>query len=366
MKMHPDCYKIKDTRIELVLAGRMSLESFMMTAGPNDPFVLMGDTIYALSEEEFYSTRKLRSLFDLSEQAFKHVMDLADISFMSEEDQALVKKVRQELPTCPVCKYKRYKQAIQKLVDKYKLKVVYSEKNLIDEVKYPEVTGKIESTVTFLMDKPYVIPDMKRLPCMDCVEKHVAQAHILACESLMGYPEHRVLMCGHLAEAIDESPKEFPELRQTLQVCMSTTMKTGEPFLPIYSVLTLIRYVREQLQASDAIETRTENPTVVDTIDITPEIKQEVAAFSYDLRRYLLDYAERIRLSIFQYKTSRQETDRILFEGWLACMADCIVYGAPLFANMLRNRRLMFVADPALAFEAGYDFNDIIQLLKPE
>ena len=363
MKLHEECYKIKDMRIELVLTGRMSLEAFAMTIGPNDPFVLVSDTIYALSPDEFYSTRKLRSLFDLGEQAFKHVMELTDLSFMEKEDQELVAKVKKELPTCPVCKYKRYKQSIQHLVEKYKMKVVYSDKNLIDDVKYPETTGEIPSIVTAKLDRPYALPDMKRLPCMDCVEKHVAQAHILACESLMGYPEHRVLMCGHLAEAIDEAPKEFPELRQTLQTCMATTMKTGEAFLPIYSLLTLIRFVREQLQASDAVETRTENPTVTDTIDLTPEILNEIQNLPEEQRKALIEYCERIKDILLKYKIDKLETDRVLFEGWIACMADMIVYGAPLFANMLRNRRLMFVADPSYAVEAGYLFDDVKQAL---
>lgn len=363
MKLHPECFKIKDPRIELAMVGRMSLEALAMTFGPNDPFILIGDTIYVLSKDEFYATRALRDYFNDAEQTFKHVLSLNDLSFMEKSEQELVEKVRKELPTCPVCKYKRYKQSIQQLAKKYKLEVVYTTTKLGDEGKYPETTADVEPIVTTMLDRPYSIPDMKRLPCMDCVEKHVAQAHILACESHMGYPEHRILMCGHLAEAIDEAPKEFPELRQTLQNCMSITMQSGEAFLPIYSLLFLIKRVREAIKGSDFVETRSENPMVTDTIDLTPEIEQEMTYFSEDQRRMLLDYCSRIRDIILKYKISRLELDRVLFEGWIACMADLIAYGAPLFANMLRNRRLMFVADPSYAIDAGYTFDDVMLVL---
>lgn len=362
MKLHPDCYKIKDSRIEVLLGGRMSIEAFVMTLGPNDPFALVGDTVYALSEDEFFSTRQLRHLMDEQEQAFKYVMELKDLSFMSAEDQALVAKVKKELPTCPVCKYKRYKQAIFKLVHKYGLPVTYSLKSIIDDVQYPETTGEVASTVTMLLDRPYNFTPPDRKPCMDCVEKHISQAYILACESQMGYPEHRILMCGHLAEAIDETPKEFPELRSSIGLCMALTMRTGEAYLPLYPLLDEIHLFREKLGTAP-IDTREENPAVTDTIDLTDDIRPEIEKLSPSMKKMAKECCMRIRDSILKYKISRSEVDRIIFEGTLANLADRVVFYAPLFANMLRNVRLMFVADPGLAADAGYTLDDVIAIL---
>ncbi len=40
--------------------------------------------------------------------------------------------------------------------------------------------------------------------CLLCVRKHLAQASILMDESILGYPHHRWLAIGHLAEAESE------------------------------------------------------------------------------------------------------------------------------------------------------------------
>ena len=43
-----------------------------------------------------------------------------------------------------------------------------------------------------------------RKSCIDCVIKHITQAHILMLESKLGYPLHYYIAIGHLAEAEDE------------------------------------------------------------------------------------------------------------------------------------------------------------------
>lgn len=50
---------------------------------------------------------------------------------------------------------------------------------------------------------------MMRKSCLDCVRKHLAQAHVLLDEAALGYPSHRWLAIGHLAEAESESLQRF-------------------------------------------------------------------------------------------------------------------------------------------------------------
>ena len=364
MKLHSDCYKIVDPRIDAILSGRMSLESFARTLTANDPFVLIEDTIYVLSENEFFSTRSLKKIFDEYDQTFNNVLSLKDLSILEEDDRKFVEKVKKELPTCPVCKYKRYRKAIYRLAGKYGLQIKYEFDGLIKKIEYPQTKGEIASTVTTKLDHLYDIPKQDRKPCMDCVEKHVAQAYILACESNMGYPEHRILMCGHLAEAIDESPSDIPELKTTLQTCMATTMKTGEAFLPLYPILALIKLIRDKLNLLPVdSDMREENPMVTDTIDLTEDIKKELSSLTPTMKITVCGSAIGIKNAILEYKIKRTEEPRIRFEGLVATLADSVVAVAPLFANMLRNRRLMFTADPALADDAGYDFSDIISIV---
>lgn len=364
MNIHPECYKIKDQRIEAVLAGHMSLQAFALSIRPDDPFVLLNDTIYALSKDEFYSTRSVKRIYDEFEQTFKHVMGMQDLSFMSKEDAEFVEKVRKELPTCPVCRYKRYRNAIHRIAKHYKIAIEYKLEGLIDAVNYPPTTADVKPMVTTMLDHLYDLPKQDRKPCIDCVEKHVAQAYILAQESEMGYPEHRVLMCGHLAEAIDEAPNDIPELKYTLQTCMSTTMQTGKAFLPLYPILALIKMVRERINQQPVDDDmRTEAPMVTDTIDLIPEIQEEIEKLPPRMKTKVWGDCLDIHNSILEYKVYKKEEPRIRFEGLVANLAEAVMSQAPLFANMLRNRRLMFVADPVLAIDAGYDFEDIIALV---
>lgn len=53
--------------------------------------------------------------------------------------------------------------------------------------------------------------------CIDCVLKHLAQAEILMTESLMGYPLHRWLAVGHMAEAEAEALGSWPGLAQRIR-----------------------------------------------------------------------------------------------------------------------------------------------------
>ena len=43
-----------------------------------------------------------------------------------------------------------------------------------------------------------------RVGCLDCVRKHLGQASVLMDEARLGYPSHRWLAVGHMAEAESE------------------------------------------------------------------------------------------------------------------------------------------------------------------
>lgn len=48
-----------------------------------------------------------------------------------------------------------------------------------------------------------------RPECLDCVRKHLGQAIVLMNEARLGYPDHKWLAVGHMAEAEHEAPLEF-------------------------------------------------------------------------------------------------------------------------------------------------------------
>jgi len=56
-----------------------------------------------------------------------------------------------------------------------------------------------------------------RKSCLGCVKKHLAQAIVLLCESKKGYPMHKWLALGHIAEAEDEASRDHLELANRLR-----------------------------------------------------------------------------------------------------------------------------------------------------
>jgi peptide subunit release factor 1 (eRF1) len=63
---------------------------------------------------------------------------------------------------------------------------------------------------------------------MYCVRKHLSQAIVLNIESHLGYPIHKWLAIGHLAEASTESLKGFPELSAKIRQAYLDLMDNKE------------------------------------------------------------------------------------------------------------------------------------------
>jgi hypothetical protein len=81
-----------------------------------------------------------------------------------------------------------------------------------------------------------------RQTCLDCVRKHLGQAHVLLDESRLGYPEHFWLAIGHLAEAESESLKENPDIAYAIRE--ARTALIDEPDYP-FDVIDFIRKVSD-------------------------------------------------------------------------------------------------------------------------
>jgi hypothetical protein len=61
---------------------------------------------------------------------------------------------------------------------------------------------------------------------MDCVRKHLAQAQVLLDEAHLGYPHHRWLAVGHLAEAESECLDEQAEFARKIRSCRLDVMQS--------------------------------------------------------------------------------------------------------------------------------------------
>ena len=359
IKLHEDVLKVQDPRIKQILSGAMSLETFAATIRANDPFVLIHDTIYAMTEQEYYSTRAVYPAHNLMDHMFRHIMNMTDLSVFSEEDRKRVEKVRKDFPTCPVCQHRKYKRLLYEIGLKYNLQSELKDcQEILTQIpKYPEVSGIIKPSVTALLPDLHEVPPIKRKSCIACVEKHLSQAYILAGETVMGYPEHLVLVVGHLNEAIHELPDEAFTMKQTLEFCAAKTVETDTPFVPLWAILTQLLWVRRDMKVTDTAA----EPVYDIGIDFTPEVENEYGVMDPYMREELLHRLEEVDQVVQECKKEPGEYQRFHFSGLMASTAEMVVAVAPALANMLRDRRLAFVAAPDLMDEAGYG---IQQLLK--
>jgi predicted phosphoribosyltransferase len=78
-----------------------------------------------------------------------------------------------------------------------------------------------------------------REACFECCRKHIAQAHILALEAKLGYPLHKYLAIGHLAEAEDEIIEKDESLAMYIRAKRKEYTEVDTP-IPTLELLQLV------------------------------------------------------------------------------------------------------------------------------
>lgn len=71
--------------------------------------------------------------------------------------------------------------------------------------------------------------DATRPTCLECVEKHLGSAAVLMEEAARGWPDHRLLAIGHLAQAEEESHDDIPLLAERVRSLRKQYQATNEP-----------------------------------------------------------------------------------------------------------------------------------------
>lgn len=365
LKIDSEVFKVKDSRVEAVMNGRMPVQVFALSIQPGDPFVLIKDTVHVLTETEYYALRGVLPVTVMSEKAFKYLLQLGDLSFMHRIDREFVEEVRSRIDTCPACQYRRYRDEVYKLSKKYNITLpqdiqAEAAKDPAGDATYPEVSAPIEPKVFKLLDHRYNLPDETRKPCIDCVEKHVAQAWVLGGEALQGYPEYVTMVIGHLGEAADELPDGFKSLRDTLDFCIAKTSCDRTPFVPVNLLVPHLEHARRQLNQAVEDQQDTSAGTDAYEIDFTQEMRDELARLDRKVLETFVSHCTAVDTFILGIEKTGNGTQRVGWEGAMGCAADCIAAaGAQKTACMIRNRRLLFVFNPLLSKDSGYGMDEL-------
>lgn len=364
-----EVFKFSDPRVDKLRTGGMSSDMFASLVRHSDPFVLIGGTVYALSEQEWYATRATLAVNSMTEEVFQYVLDMKDLSFMHDIDRRFIEELKKNPITCHTCRYAKYRNEVYKLVKKYNIKLPDSMVRMpadvqLDSREYPKTRSKVVPKAFKLLEHVYSVPREARRACIDCVEKHLAQAHILGLECIQGYPEYITLVVGHLCEALDEMPKEMTAMHDTVEFMLARTNYFRTPFVPLWLVEPMLEHARSTLgQSISDQQDMDDRKTAAFDIDITQAVRDELMHLDKQLAIEFMKNCTRISNFALGVRNSEDAAARITWEGAMASTADKIAPAAPLTANMMRNRRLLFVVNPALSVEAGYDMSDVKDVL---
>lgn len=356
LRLDDECFKLKDPRIERILSGKLSLQAFCLTIRPDDFFVLSGDTIYALSPRQWYAMRPVATSSILSKEAFEQFLENPPAN-LSDKDKANVAYMRLDSRTCPACRYQRHKETAWKLIKKYNCPVdTGPADDKADSLRYPETTDDVHEVLALDPRAFTGVTHGKRVECIDCVEKHVAQAYVLSCETLNGYGDYLPLVVGHLCEALDELPAGLQQLKSTLETCLAKTNADRVPFVPLFAISPLIEQARFSMKDKLENVDQTESSDTVE-LEVTEEMLDELSAAdpaALEEPGHWCQHLGEITLGV-----ENQDTWRLVWEGLMAELGDMLAPVAPKTAAMVRARRLMFVASPELAVESGYGMDDL-------
>jgi hypothetical protein len=221
------------------------------------------------------------------------------------------------------------------------------------------VNCEIKPTLSFVSAWVHNVPESTRKGCIACVEKHLSQAYILAGEVEQGYPEHIVLVCGHLGQAIDELPDEAFFMKQTLEFCMAKTIESGVPVVPLWAILSQLLLVQRGMKPVEDLSDPVYDIGLYVTDEIITEWKNLTPYMQGKFKALMVECGA----AIDNYKENHDEKSRFQFSGYMSSAAEMLAPVAPKMANMLRDRRLAFVAAPDLMEEAGYDLYGLVEQL---
>jgi hypothetical protein len=235
----PEVYALADERVQKLRKGEITQVEFSRLMRQDDPWEVRDGVLRIVTEEEMVRRRNsyregLRKrlvntggltgskIYNAREQVLKCYPEMA-ASIKKAEDAIALKKCKgcalnaeaaflvQELLALPVDKTR--------------------DLSLLEGVFPPAAISRLKNEPVVVSDNDLAIPpsmfkrEIPRLPaetlgmlqsfrqpCANCCRKHLGQAVVLLGESLMGYPQHRWLAVGHLAEASEEIFGLYPEI----------------------------------------------------------------------------------------------------------------------------------------------------------
>lgn len=352
-----EVFKIKDPRVAALSSARLPVQQFIHTIKPGDWFIFFNKTVYALTEEEYYAAQRLNEVQLLTKEQFEKALELQSYT---QADAKQVQYIKAHKANCSKCQYNAYKNKLLKIINKYPqtIKELGLEWQLDQIPDYPQTTAPIATKVSRVFPKFFQVEAYQRNACLDCVEKHISQAFQKGTQTLQGYPEHIKFAVTNLEEAFEECPKDCQELRDLIMFSIGKTKKDKKIFVPIRNFWYLIQLARAQTKAPQALDQN--EPDESFDIVFSPEMLSTLTLLSPNDRAQALVQVE--KLLRVEYSAA-DDTQKALYQGAMANLAQFLSPFCPEISNVLRNRRLMFKFAPELVQNTEYDCKDLKEAL---
>lgn len=359
MLLDSECFKLQDSRIKAVQSGRMSVQALALSIQPRDWLFQYKNSIYTLTEDQYYAMQQLQQSVHLSKEVFQRLLQDLPLN-VSQQDNKKLLQIKQKKVNCSTCKYNSYKTKVKNIISSYPFIVEsYGIKQKVNAIRpYPFQTAEVKSKISLIAPKFFTATQYDRTPCLDCVTKHIGMAYIKGCQSQKGYPQHLILSIANLQEAYEECPKDAQFLRQNLMFCISKSIRQHKAFVPFSNLINLVQIARHttvNAEANIANQQDTQYALILNQTD-----KQTLRQLDLISKMRCIQEVQKA-IDIVYSDVSQLS---IKFQGQMGVLQDTILPYSKNISNILRNRRLIFKYAPQMMRNTQYDCKDILTALK--
>ena len=205
---------------------------------------------------------------------------------------------------CSSCMFRRKVSELSEILQKYGDDIAKSPKTVI---KSPENT---------------------RIPCPDCVDKHLCQSFVLQNEFYQGYADNLPLIRGHLLEAYEECPNENSALKSVISGCIRDLETSGTPNVPIL--------------LADSLNTD-KNAVYNEEISFNPPETGFLRTLTQNLTKDMADRLIELLEPLKPLKSVPETLFRAEWKGRLALSADFVAKTCQSLSKHIRSRRLLLI-----------------------
>lgn len=364
LKIDPAVFDLIDPRVQALQTGKITVNSFAFTIQPYDCMCIINNTVYALSQTQYYALLPIEPAKQFTKDQFQSLLK-RDLK-LSQEDRKKVDYIRSAKDGCPVCKYNSFKTQLRGILLKYpEYKQLIGEdadSHIHKSAPYPKVKKQIPQKLMQLHPHLFEPIVYDRTPCFDCVQKHIGMAYVKGTEVQTGYPQHFMLCLANLQQAYQQCPVECTELRQTILFCISKSKQENKPFVPVNILCGLVDIFRRNSKSEIAL---TENAPAPDMqLQLSDTMSEAIHSIPITQKVPIAAAINQILKLISKQNIDSSKQLRVQWAGRMVSLADMFLPFSVDLSNMLRNRRLIFKAAPSLSKGTEYSGQDILAQLK--